>query len=174
MCIGLLLATFLCITMVEYTLSIQCYLKKLCQEVYEDKISKTVIKAVYYIHIKIISIIFIQAFHHTLIQAFHRTLIQSCHHTLFFCVYVWMYGTGLRIGRHTIVLWLGVLCHCGGVLFFPYCTYSPIYAPYEFAHHPNIPYLGYLHRPQSSIISFSVSQNLLPYDLLPHYSSNMC
>ena len=78
------LLTLLHITTVEYIFSTQGSLNKLRQGVWEEKIFKTFIKAVYYTHIKIILIILIQACYHTLIQEFHHTLIQSCHNTLFF------------------------------------------------------------------------------------------
>ena len=53
-------ATFLYITMMEYTLSAQGSLNNLFQGVCEEKISKTVIKDVSYIYINIILIILIQ------------------------------------------------------------------------------------------------------------------
>ena len=78
-------ATFLHITMVDYTLSTQGSLKNLFQGVFEEKLFNAVIKSVYYIHIKIILIVLIQACHNTLIQSCHHTLIQICHHTLCSC-----------------------------------------------------------------------------------------
>ena len=114
-------------SVVDYTLSTQDCPKKLFQGVYEDKTFKIAIKAVSYIHIKIILIILIQACHHILIQIFH--------HTLFFSL--------------------------------TYCISLAIYEPYEVAHHPHIPYLGYLYRPPPSIILSSTSPNLLPPYLCP-------
>ena len=34
-----------------------------------------------------------------------------------------------------------------------YFNYTPMYEPYSVAHHPHIPYLGYLHRPPSILPS---------------------
>ena len=88
--IGLITATFLHITMVDYTLYTQGYLKNLFHGVCQDKSFKQFTKAVYYIHIKIILIIIIiiQAWHHTPIQTCHHTLIQELYHTLFVFVHI--------------------------------------------------------------------------------------
>ena len=58
--IGLRPSTFLHTTILDYTFSTQGYLKNLFQGLCKEKIFKTVIKAVSYIHIKIILIILIQ------------------------------------------------------------------------------------------------------------------
>ena len=94
--IGIISSTSLHITMVDYAWSTQGSLRILFQGVFEDKIYKTVIKAVFNIHIKIILIILIQAFHNSFIQACHHisiqnfylTLIQVSHHTLFVYVHI--------------------------------------------------------------------------------------
>ena len=64
--------TLLHIDMVEYKSSTQGLLNNIFQGVCEEKIFKTVIKAVSYTQIKIILI--------SIIQTFHYTLIKSCHH----------------------------------------------------------------------------------------------
>ena len=76
MCIGIIPANSLHITMVEYTLTTQGPLNKQFQWVYKKKIFETVIKAVSCINIKIIRIILIQSFHYILIQECRHTLIQ--------------------------------------------------------------------------------------------------
>ena len=53
----------------------------------EEKILKTVMKSMSYIHIKIVLIIIIQACHHTFCQACHHTLIKVCRNTIFLCPY---------------------------------------------------------------------------------------
>ena len=58
--IGLRPSTLLPITMVDYKISTQGYLKMIFLRVFYRKIFKTVIKTVAYIHIKTISIILIQ------------------------------------------------------------------------------------------------------------------
>ena len=55
------------------------------------------------------------------------------------------------------------------ICFCPYCNSTPMYAPYVVSHHPNIPSLGYLHRPPSILPSY-MFQNLLPPDAPPHFS----
>ena len=86
--IGIRSATLLHIAMVYYTLYTQGFLNKLFQGEYEEKIFKTFIKAVSYIHIKTILVILIQSCHHTLIQTWHHALIQACYHTLFVSVHI--------------------------------------------------------------------------------------
>ena len=89
--IGLRPATFLHITMVDYTFSTQGSLKNPFKGGAEEKICKIVIKAMSYIHILIIliiPIILIQAFHLALIQTFHHTFILGFHHTLFVRVHI--------------------------------------------------------------------------------------
>ena len=58
--IGIRSATLLHISMVYYTLYTQGFLNKLFQGEYEEKIFKTFIKAVSYIHIKTILVILIR------------------------------------------------------------------------------------------------------------------
>ena len=70
------------ITMVDYIWSTQGFFNNLFQGVFQEKNLKTVIKALYYIHIIIILIIIIQAWHLTLIQTFHHTLIQAFNNNL--------------------------------------------------------------------------------------------
>ena len=85
--IGLISVIFLHITMTDYTLPTQCFLKNIFQEVWKEKINTKII---------LINIIIICAFHHTLIQVFHNILIttfhliliQACHHTQFVCVHI--------------------------------------------------------------------------------------
>ena len=79
---GLIPANFLHITTVDYTWSTQGFFKNIFQGVCKEKCSKTVIKYVSYIHIKITLIIIIQVSKHNLAQACHHTLVQTFHHTL--------------------------------------------------------------------------------------------
>ena len=76
--IGIRRSTFLPIPMADNTLSTQGDLKMIFLGVCKEKWFKTVIKAVYYIHTKIILIILIQELNHA--------LIQECHHTIFVTV----------------------------------------------------------------------------------------
>ena len=69
--IGLIIANFLHITMVYYTLYTQDPPKELYQGVWKE-----------IFHIKTILIILIQARHSTLIQACLHTLIETCHHRI--------------------------------------------------------------------------------------------
>ena len=55
---------------------------------------------------------------------------------------------------------------------FPYFTSTPIYYPYLFPHHPQIPYLGYLHIEPNRIHSY-MFPNLLTPKVRPHYSRVM-
>ena len=120
--------------MVEYAFSNQGSVKNIFQGMCEDKIVKTVINTVSYIHIKIIIIILIPACHHTLIQAFHHTLpqtsqhtlIQACHHNQFVCIQV--------------------------------CTSTPIYATSDIPHCLHIALLGYLYQPPPSRLPSSMYQ----------------
>ena len=104
--IVILSATLLHIAMVYYTLYTQGFLNKLFQGAYEEKIFKTVIKAVSYIHIKAILIILIQSLHHTLIQTWHHTLIQACYHTLFVSFHIVFILLFMNIMEfHTIIVY---------------------------------------------------------------------
>ena len=48
-----------------------------------------------------------------------------------------------------------------------------MYVPYGVVHHLNMPSLGYLYHSPPSIITSSISPNLLPADLRPNYSRSM-
>ena len=79
---GLIPATFIRITMVDYTVYTQDHLTNLFRGVCQEKMFKQVTQVVSHIHIKIIIIIIIQAYHHPLIHEFYHTLFLFFHITL--------------------------------------------------------------------------------------------
>ena len=50
---------------------------------------------------------------------------------------------------------------------YPYLTSTPMYAPYVVPHYPNIPSLGYIHKPPSRLPS-----SMLPHLFPPEVSAN--
>ena len=125
--------------MVDYKISTQCYPKKILQGVCKEKISKAVIKAVSYTHIKIIFIIIIQP---------HPSMTPH---------------PNTNIPPHPYPsITPQPICLC------PYCTSTPIYETDGVVHHPHILYLGYSHQPPTRRLPYSMSPNLISPDESPN------